>query len=184
MLSFIKNIFSKKTQDTNILKKHKWSINIIKIYISPLRISGYKENEEKYKNMVIQAFDTWVAASGGKFSCEICENLCDSYINVEWKKFDKKSFGACSFNYDDQGRLYSAEISIGLFPKKADEIRYDAEIYHSILHCCGIALGVAQTNNPEDIMCIPHQYGKIELSENDRKSIFDLYNSEEIEVEN
>lgn len=177
MISFIKKLFSKNKQNTTIIQNKKWSIDCLKVYIAPLKIPYYAENENKYKNMVIQAFDTWTDACDKKLRFKITDRLYDSHINIEWRRIDKQALGSCYFQYDNKGNLFSAEVNIGLFPNMINEsIDYDTEIYHSILHCIGIALGVPQTNNPEDIMCIPHQVGKIKLSENDKKAICKLYN--------
>ena len=107
---------------------------------------------------------------------QITDILTESDINVSWKTADGEALGHCSLNLDKHSGISGAGISIGLYTKRIEGIDYDTEIYHGILHCVGVALGVSQTDNPDDIMCIPHQYGKIELSENDKKAIYDLYN--------
>lgn len=171
--------FSKKKHiDDKTIKK--WTIDVIKIYIAPTKFDEIKN--VKYKNMVREAFEIWAKASGNKFNIEITENLYDSNINIGWKKVDKKALGSCHFNFDKLGRLYSAELDVGVFGKIADKYLDDIEIYHTILHLAGCALGVPQTDNPDDIMCIPHQYRKTELSDNDKKAIYNLYNYESIDA--
>ena len=178
MLSFIKSLFSSKKENSKVIIKYKWAINPIKIYIAPLNFANYDDCKIKYRDMVVKAFNIWANASGNKINFEVTESLIDSNINIDWKRVDKNTLAQCYYNYNEQGLLYGAEISIGLYTKRIGGIDYDKEVYHSILHCVGLALGVSQTNNLDDIMCIPHQYGKIELSENDKKSIFNLYNVE------
>ncbi len=177
-MSFIKKLFSKNKQSTTIIQNKKWSIDCLKVYIAPLKIPYYAETENKYRNMVIQALDNWTDACDKKLRFKITDHLYDSNINIEWRRIDKQALESCYFQYDNSGNLFSAEVNIGLFPNMIDEsIDYDTEIYNSILHCIGIDLGVPQTNNQEDIMCIPHQVGKIKPSENDNKAICKLYNS-------
>ena len=75
-----------------------------------------------------------------------------------------------------KGRLYGAEVSIGLTDGKIHQ-QYDSEteVYHTILHEVGHALGLNHSPYQEDIMFTPHQYGVASLSENDKYSISWLY---------
>lgn len=148
------------------------------VYIAPFR--WYKSMGEadsyKYKQMVINAFQTWQSALSGMVVFNIVQNLHDSHINVEWKRVERKSLGNCQFNYDNLGRYYSAEVNIGLSDGIIHRKYMDEnEVYHTILHEVGHAIGLGHSPNVEDIMYTPHQYGRIHLSRNDVQTARFLY---------
>lgn len=154
----------------------RWSINPLVVYIAPMKFYSKPGEDAKFRKMVIDALNVWASASGGKISFRITNVLLESNINIDWKRVDRQALGHCYFNWDAQGRLYGAEVSIGLTDGKIHK-QYDSdiEVYHTILHELGHALGLGHSPYKEDIMYTPHQYGNSSLSKNDKHSIRWLY---------
>lgn len=145
-------------------------------YIAPFRWYRGRGEENKYYAMVQKAIQTWEQASERRCRFQFVSNLNDSQVNLEWKRVDRKSLGYCLFNFDTQSRLYSAEVQIGL----SDGILHaqymdENEVYHTILHEIGHALGLGHSPYTTDIMYTPHQYGTVSLSRRDVNSIRWLY---------
>ena len=154
----------------------RWPINNLAVYIAPMKFYSKPGEDSKYRKMVMDAFSAWSVASGGKLTFRITNTLMESNINVDWKRVERQALGHCSFNWDSAGRLYGAEVSIGLTDGRIHkQYDNDIEVYHTILHEVGHSLGLGHSPYREDIMYTPHQYGNATLSANDKYSIQWLY---------
>ncbi len=154
----------------------RWSMNPLIVYIAPMKFYTKTGEDHKYRKMVMDAFSAWSAATGGKLQFKVTSVLLESNINVDWKRVDRKALGHCYFNWDSQGRLYGAEVSIGLTDGRIHkEYDNEVEVYHTILHEIGHAIGLGHSPYKEDIMYTPHQYGNAALSTNDKYSAQWLY---------
>jgi len=161
-------------------KLSRWPDNVmpLKVYIG--NFSWYKSkgtsDEYKYTQMIIDGLNTWENLTHGLVSFERTMNLYDSSINIEWKRVDRKSLGSCTFNFDKLGRYYSAEVSIGLSDGIIHKQYMDEnEVYHTILHEIGHAIGLGHSATKGDIMYVPHEYGVVNISQNDLETLKWLY---------
>lgn len=154
----------------------RWTFMPLNVYISPMKFYSKQGQDHLYQGMVIKACQEWERVSQGKVKFNIVDNLLSSNINVEWRRIDRKALGHCQFSYDANNRLYGAEVSIGLSDGVMCQ-RYMAEeeVYHTILHEFGHALGLGHSPYDTDIMYTPHKYGVISLSKRDITTLQWLY---------
>lgn len=147
------------------------------VYIAPFKFYSISQGERsKYESMISEAMRQWEQVSEGRFSFRIVNTLNESQLNVEWRRVDRKSLGNCTFNYDESSRLYSAEVSIGISDGIIHHQYMDEnEVFHTILHEFGHALGLGHSDNNGDIMYTPHRYGVVRLSQRDINSVRWLY---------
>lgn len=156
----------------------RWTDNFmpLKVYIAPFRFYSKLGEDYKYREMARRAFDTWQKISAGRITFIIVDALLESQINLDWKRVDRQALGHCYFNMDPSNRVYSAEIQIGISDGIIhQEYMHEDEVYHTILHEVGHALGLGHSPYEDDIMFTPHKYGVVNLSERDKFSLQWLY---------
>lgn len=159
----------------------RWPLNCmpVAVYIAPFRFYSAKGEDYKYRQIVKDAFQIWANASKSLVSFVFVDNLHSSQINIEWRRVERKSLGQCNFNYDGLGRLYGAEIQIGISDGIIHHQYMDEnEVFHTVLHEIGHALGLGHSPFKTDIMYTPHQYGVTKLSEGDIQTLKWLYKFE------
>ncbi|MFM7389941.1 MAG: matrixin family metalloprotease [Vampirovibrionales bacterium] len=151
----------------------------LSVYIAPFRWHEAKKQAraEHYMKMVWGCFLTWQQASQQQVRFRRVATLQESQINVEWRRINRTSLGHCQTSWTPDGRIYSAEISIGLTEGKlVKAYDNDNEVKHTVLHEIGHALGLlGHSNHPADIMFVPHQYGVYDLSPRDIATLMQLY---------
>lgn len=154
----------------------RWNMMPLKVYIAPMKFYSKQGQDIKYRGFVKKALDEWHRVSNGKVSFVIVDTLLQSNVNIDWKRVERQALGHCYFQYDRANRLFSAEVSIGLTDGLVHADYMDeGEVYHTILHEIGHAVGLGHSPFKKDIMYTPHQKGILHVGEGDRLSVNWLY---------
>ncbi len=151
----------------------------INVYIAPFVWYEKKKQLEStiYRQMVLDSLDAWRKATNGLVRFNVVNQLNQSQMDIKWRRVDRKSLGHTTYEMDKIYRMFSCEIQIGISDGLLHAAYQDAgEVQHTILHEIGHALGlIGHSDNPRDIMYVPHQYGVHQLSPRDIESVLWLY---------
>ena len=157
-------------------KLMRWTFIPLSVYIAPMKFYSKQGEDYKYNALVKRALKEWETATKGKVRFKIVSTLLESNVNIDWKRVERKTLGCCYFSYDASNRLYGAEVSIGLTDGLVHrDYMSEDEVYHTILHEIGHAIGLGHSPFKEDIMYTPHQKGITRVSAGDVRTINWLY---------
>lgn len=154
----------------------RWTFMPLNVYIAPMKFYSKRGEDLKYRSLVIRALNEWQNATKGKVKFKVVNTLLESNVNIDWKRVERKALGHCYFSYDSSNRLFGAEVAIGLTEGIVHADYMDeGEVYHTILHEIGHAVGLGHSYNPADIMYTPHQKGINKISQGDILTVNWLY---------
>ncbi len=168
-----KTYLSESVKNGRIMR---WSKMPLRVYIAPMRFYSKPGQDAKYRGMVKRALDEWSKVTHGKVSFTVTDSYDTSHISVEWQRVDRQALGYCSTHYGKNNSFLMMEVLIGLTEGLVHaEYMDEGEVYHTILHEIGHALGLGHSPFKKDIMFTPHQKGVMSVGPNDRLTINWLY---------
>lgn len=154
----------------------RWTFMPLKVYIAPMKFYSKQGQDYKYNALVKKALNEWQTATKGRVSFTIVNTLLESNVNIDWKRVERVALGHCYFSYDANNRLYGAEVAIGLTDGLIhNDYSDESEVYHTILHEIGHAIGLGHSPYKTDIMYTPHQKGIHSVSPGDILTVNWLY---------
>ena len=134
-----------------------------------------------YLEEITKAFEQWQTSSGFiTFATTQKTHNADIIINIEPTPSDMCSEKNCKYVVGFTTPSVKGEnlknMTITLYTKDAyNNFFSDKELYNTILHEIGHAIGLGHSHNPADIMYTPHQKGINSISQGDKLTVNWLY---------
>lgn len=138
----------------------------------------------KYKGMMQQAFKTWAKASKGNMGFRFVNSAMNTDIVCDFTPYfaGTNQLGVTHTTYSTYLKsrgvleIQSAKITIAEKHPKTQKDLTEDEVYTTMLHEIGHAIGLQHTTDSEnDSIMNPICYTKNDISQRDLKRLYDLY---------